>query len=47
MPSHNAIIVVSLVGLGAGVSFLTLLGISCEFRETADHNLPVELPYLS
>ena len=45
--SHNALIVVSLVSLGAGVYFLTLLGISREFRETVDRNLPVEVPYLS
>lgn len=46
MPSHNAIIVVSLVGLGAGVYFLTLLVISTEFRATVDRNLPVDVPFL-
>jgi hypothetical protein len=45
--SHNALVVVSLVGLGVGMHFLTLLSISCESRETADRNLPLELPYLS
>ena len=44
--SHNAIIVVSLVGLGAGIYFLLLLAISREFRATVDRNLPVEIPFL-
>jgi len=44
--SHNAAIVVSLVGIGAGVYFLTLLAISREFRGTVDRNLPVDLPFL-
>ena len=42
----NAIIVVSLVGLGAGVYFLTLLVISTEFRATVGRNLPVDVPFL-
>ena len=44
--SNNAIIVVSLVGLGAGVYFLTLLVISTEFRATVGRNLPVDVPFL-
>jgi len=46
MVNNNAIIVVSLVGLGAGVYFLTLLVISTEFRATVDRNLPVDVPFL-
>jgi O-antigen/teichoic acid export membrane protein len=46
MVNNNAIIVVSLVGLGAGVYFLTLLVISTEFRATVDRNLPVDMPFL-
>lgn len=45
--SHNAIIVVSLVGLGAAIYFLTLLAISAEFRATVNRNIPIEVPYLS
>lgn len=44
--AHNALIVVFLVGLGAGVYFLTLLALSAEFRTTVDRNLPLELPFL-
>ena len=46
MVNNNAIIVGSLVGLGAGVYFLTLLVISTEFRATVDRNLPVDVPFL-
>lgn len=41
--NHNAIIVVSLVGLGASVYFLTLLVISPDFRATVDRNLPINI----
>ena len=44
--TNNAVIVVTLVGLGAGVYFLVVLALSREFRGTVDRNLPVELPYL-
>ncbi|TKR25244.1 oligosaccharide flippase family protein [Natronomonas salsuginis] len=44
--THNAIIVVSLVTSGAGVYFLTLLGISPQFRATVNRNLPFEVPFL-
>ena len=44
--SHNAIIVVGLVGVGAGVYFLALLAIAPEFRATVDRNLPVDAPFL-
>ncbi len=43
---HNVLIVVTLVGLGAGVYVLVLLAISREFRDTVDRNLPVAVPYL-
>lgn len=43
---RNATLVVSLVGLGAGVYFLTLLTISQEFRATVGRNLPIEVPFL-
>lgn len=44
---HNAIVLFVLVIAGAGMYFLTLLGISTEFRETVDQNLPVFLPFVS
>lgn len=44
---NNAIIVVSLVGLGAAIYFFTLLVISAEFRATVNRNIPIEVPYLS
>jgi O-antigen/teichoic acid export membrane protein len=44
---HNAIVVVLLVAVGAGVYFLALLSISGEFRETVGRNLPVDVPYLT
>ena len=44
---HNAIVLFVLVIAGAGMYFLTLLGISTEFRETVDRNLPVSLPFVS
>lgn len=40
---HNAATVVLLVGLGAGVYFVTLLGISPDFRTTVDRNLPFDI----
>lgn len=44
--SHNAIIVVLLVGFGAGVYFTTLLAISSDFRATVNRNLPADIPFL-
>lgn len=44
---HNFAVVVALVVLGAGVYFVTLLGLSTEFRETVDRNLPVSIPLVS
>jgi O-antigen/teichoic acid export membrane protein len=41
---HNAAIVVALVALGACIYFVTLFGISTDFQETVNRNLPVELP---
>lgn len=43
---HNAVIVVGLVTLGAGLYFCVLLGISSRFREVVGRNLPVEAPGL-
>lgn len=40
---HNAAVVVVLVGLGASVYFLTLLGLSQKFRETVNRNIPIDL----
>jgi O-antigen/teichoic acid export membrane protein len=45
--SHNAIIVAMLVGLGAGVYFLILFGISTEFRKTIARNLPTPIPFIN
>lgn len=42
---HNAVFVVGLVGLGAVVYFLCLLGISTKFRTTVENNLPFEIPF--
>ena len=44
---HNFIIVLLTVGMGAGVYFVTLLGISPQFRQTVGRNLPFELPYFA
>jgi len=44
---HNFAVVVGLVVLGAGVYFVALLGLSTEFRETVDRNLPVSIPFVS
>jgi O-antigen/teichoic acid export membrane protein len=44
---HNFAVVVSLVTVGAGIYFTILLGISTEFRETVDRNIPVEFSFLS
>jgi len=44
---HNFAVVVILVIAGAGVYFTMLLGLSREFRETVDRNLPVDLPLVS
>ena len=43
----NFAIVVILVIVGASVYFTILLGISREFRETANRNVPINLPFLS
>lgn len=47
IPDYNAPIVVALVALGGGVYFLTLFGISSEFRTTVERNLPFDVPVLS
>ena len=44
---HNFAVVMILVILGAGVYFIILLGLSQEFRETVDRNIPVDLPFVS
>lgn len=44
---HNVATVLVLVGVGAGVYFLGLVGLSREFRETVQRNLPLEIPGLS
>jgi len=44
---HNFAVVVGLVVIGAGVYFLALLGLSTEFRETVDRNLPASIPFIS
>ncbi|APX96719.1 oligosaccharide flippase family protein [Natronorubrum daqingense] len=42
---HNALIVILLVGFGAGVYGLTLLGLSARFRATVERNLPFHVPF--
>ena len=44
---HNAGVVISLVTLGASVYFVVLLGVSSEFRETVNRNLPAKTPLIS
>jgi O-antigen/teichoic acid export membrane protein len=44
---NNFIIVMILVAGGAGVYFTILLGLSREFRETVNRNVPVSLPFVS
>lgn len=39
---HNVAVVLALVALGAGVYFVTLLGISSRFRTTVTNNLPFD-----
>jgi len=43
---HNTLIVVSLVLVGAGVYFVTLLAVSSRFRATVSANSPVRIPLL-
>jgi len=43
---YNAVFVVLLVGLGAAVYFVLLLGISSNFRNTVTNNLPFTVPLL-
>lgn len=43
---HNFSIVVILVIVGAGVYFTLLLGLSQNFRETVNRNLPINLPFI-
>lgn len=45
--SYNFVVVTILVTLGAGVYFVVLLGLSTEFRETVDRNIPVDVPFVS
>jgi O-antigen/teichoic acid export membrane protein len=40
---HNAATVVVLIGIGAGVYFLVLLGLSTQFRTTVRDNLPLDV----
>lgn len=40
---RNVVSLLILIGVGAGVYFVTLLGISTEFRETVDRNLPMDI----
>jgi len=44
---HNFVVVVGLVVVGAGVYFLSLLGLSTEFRETVARNVPFDVPFAS
>lgn len=44
---YNITILVLLVGIGAGIYFLTLLGISDRFRRTVVANSPFAVPFLS
>lgn len=44
---HNALIVVVLVGIGAGVYFVSLLLLSTRFRSTVRQNLPFHVPFLT
>lgn len=44
---HNVATILILVLTGAGTYFFVLLGLSMEFRETVDRNLPIDLPYFS
>lgn len=44
---HNFAVVVTLVTIGAGVYFTILLGLSGEFRETVDRNVPIDIPFVS
>lgn len=44
---YNFIVVMVLVTGGAGVYFTILLGLSREFRETVDRNVPVSFPFVS
>lgn len=43
---HNAAIVVTLVVIGAGSYFLSLLILSADFRETVKRNIPVDIPFI-
>ena len=44
---HNVILVLLLVGTGATVYFVLLLGVSPRFRETVDRNIPFSVPLVS
>lgn len=44
--SHNIATVLLLVGVGAAVYFLVLLGLSTEFREVVQRNAPNRLPFV-
>ena len=44
---HNVITVLLLVGIGAAVYFMILLGLSPRFRETVDRNIPFAIPLIS
>ena len=47
LATYNEVFVVVLAGAGAGVYFLTLCGISGQFRQTIVQNLPFEVPVVS
>lgn len=44
---HNVVIVLLLVGTGATVYFVVLLGLSPQLRETVDRNIPFRIPLVS
>lgn len=42
---HNVATVLLLIGIGSGVYFICLFGISAEFRRTVDRNSPIDIPF--
>lgn len=45
LPTHNASLVIALVGLGAAIYFGVLVGLSSQFRDLLSKNAPVPLPF--
>jgi len=43
---HNVSVVLILVLIGATVYFGVLLGLSAEFRDTVERNVPFKLPFV-